>query len=89
MLNCVELGWPARARFGGRQVDRIPVSSTNLRSVGYDPEELLLEVEFLDGAVYQYFSVPTAVYQDLMAAGSKGSFFAEHVRNRYRYRRLP
>jgi hypothetical protein len=70
-------------------VDRIPVSSTNLRSVGYDSEALLLEIEFLDGAVYQYFSVPPAVYQDLMAAESKGSFLAKHVRNRYRYRRLP
>lgn len=87
MANRARLNWPAPAK-GGEEVDRIPVSSTNLRSVGYDARGLLLEVEFLDGAVYQYFSVPLAVYQELMAAGSKGSFLAKHVRNQYQYRRI-
>lgn len=35
---------------------RIPVSSTNVASVGY--ENQVLEVEFLNGSVYQYFYVP-------------------------------
>jgi len=37
-------------------VKRIPVSSTNVASVGY--ENQVLVVEFLNGSVYQYFYVP-------------------------------
>jgi hypothetical protein len=35
-------------------VNRLPVSSSNLASVGYAPELRILEVEFLDRSVYQY-----------------------------------
>lgn len=36
---------------------RIPVSSSNLASVGYDEISQALEIEFLHGGVYQYFGV--------------------------------
>lgn len=45
---------------------RQSVSSSNLRSVGYDPETKTLEVEFQNGSVYQYFNVPPQVYKGLM-----------------------
>ena len=54
---------------------RVSVSSSNLRSVGYDPVTLTLEVEFLDGSVYNYANVPAAVYSGLMSAASHGSYF--------------
>ena len=54
---------------------RQPVSSSNLRSVGYDPETKTLEVEFQNGSVYQYFNVPNNVYRELMAAPSHGRYF--------------
>ena len=37
---------------------RVPVSSSNLASVGYDPELRVLEVEFHNHTVYQYRNVP-------------------------------
>ena len=34
------------------------VRSSALRSVGYDQEQRVLEIEFTNGAVYRYFDVP-------------------------------
>lgn len=51
-------------------MNRTPVSSSNLKSVGYDESSKTLEVEFLNGTVYQYSGVPASVYQGLMSASS-------------------
>lgn len=69
-------------------MERTFVSSSNLNSVGYDEETITLEVEFKDGSLYQYFDVPVTVYQELMGAGSVGQYFAQNIRNSYRYSRL-
>lgn len=69
-------------------MQRRPVSSSNLSSVGYDPATRTLEIEFRNGRIYQYLAVPSAVYAGLMASGSKGLFFADHIRGRYRFRQL-
>lgn len=62
---------------------RLRVTSSNLSSVGYDGDAQLLEVEFHSGSVYQFRRVPETVHQRLMAAGSKGSFFNDHIKGRY------
>jgi len=67
---------------------RNPVSSTNLRSVGYDPGTLTLEIEFHDGAVYEYFAVPHAIYDGLMRASSKGGYLHDNIKDRYRCRKV-
>lgn len=65
---------------------REPVSSESLREVGY--EDGTLEVEFTTGTVYRYFDVPERVYDELMAAASKGTFFNAQIRDRFRYARV-
>lgn len=68
--------------------ERTPVRSSALRSVGYDQEQRVLEIQFTNGAVYQYFDVPAEVYSGLMAAESHGWYFNRHIRNAgYRYTR--
>jgi len=64
-------------------MDRIPVRSSNIRSVGYDAASRTLEVEFHSGGVYQYSGVPQAIYQGCMRAVSKGSYFHDHIKGRY------
>jgi KTSC domain len=64
-------------------MERTPVSSTNLRSIGYEPETATLEVEFNTGAVYQYHGVPQEAFDSLMQAGSKGVYFNAHIKNSY------
>jgi hypothetical protein len=70
-----------------RLPDRTAVVSSLLSSMGYSIEATL-ELEFRSGAIYRYFAVPQAVFQDLIAAESKGAYFNRHVRNRFRCQRL-
>lgn len=69
-------------------MNRNPVSSSNLHSVGYDDTSQTLEVEFKNGAVYQYFDVSSAEYAGLLGASSLGSYFAANIRQSYRYSRI-
>ena len=69
-------------------MDRTPVSSRNLHSVGYDATTSTLEVEFKNGSVYQYHGVPESEHIALMQAGSKGGYLASHIKGVYSYSRL-
>jgi hypothetical protein len=64
-------------------MDRIPVSSSNVSSIGYDPDIQTLEVEFLNGGTYQYMNVPQNVFDELMVSSSKGSYLSRNVKNLY------
>ncbi len=64
------------------------VSSSNLKSVGYSPIQMVLEVEFLNGSIYRYSSVPQRIYEALMTASSHGKFFCRFIRNNFRYQRI-
>lgn len=61
-------------------MNRTPVSSSNLKTVGYDPETKQLEIEFLNGGIYLYSGVPESVYAGLMSASSHGSYFDAHIK---------
>lgn len=66
-------------------MERIPVDSSNISSIGYDEDSSTLEIEFHSGAVYQYFDVPLNVYQGIMEAASKGQYLAQHIKGYYRF----
>jgi hypothetical protein len=68
-------------------MNRESVDSSNLRAVGYDPDEKVLEVEFQGGDVYTYRGVEPDLYDDLMRADSKGAFFQERIRDNYPFHR--
>ena len=67
-------------------MERLPVRSSDLKSVGY--LDSILEIEFRSGGVYQYHGVPEHVYTRLMSAPSKGRYFHRAVRSVYPYTRL-
>ena len=67
---------------------RTPVDSSNLRSVGYDPYSSILQIEFHHGGIYDYYRVPGAEYEGLMAATSKGRYHHRRIRTRYAYRQI-
>jgi hypothetical protein len=66
-------------------MQRVPVSSSNVASVGYEVLANTLEVEFLNGSVYQYFDVPQSVHDAFLNAPSVGSYFASNIKGHYRY----
>ncbi|KJY38188.1 MULTISPECIES: KTSC domain-containing protein [unclassified Streptomyces] len=69
-------------------MDRTPVDSSALRSVGYDAAQRVLELEFVRGGRYAYLAVPRRVHRELMAAESHGRYFLREIRDRYEVRRL-
>jgi hypothetical protein len=73
-------------------VDRVPVSSTSIASIGYDGASSTLELEYRHGGLYRYFEVPPDVYQELMAAPSAGAsigrYVVERIRTAYRYEQV-
>lgn len=70
-------------------MDRAPVDSSAIASIGYAPEDQLLEVEFCSGRVYQYLDVPAAEHENLIAADSIGRWFNKHIRELYDRREVP
>lgn len=70
-------------------MNREPVRSSDLASVGYDSETSTLEVAFRSGGIYQYFNVPERHFQALTSGrGSAGRYMNANVRGNYRYRRI-
>jgi len=68
---------------------RKPVRSSNIASIGYDESSKTLEVEFLNGAIYQYYNVPLSIYKGLMTAQSHGGYLDENVKDAgYQYKRV-
>lgn len=67
---------------------RQSVSSSNIASIGYDAQSQTLEIEFLNGGVYQYFDVPESIYNGIMSAASHGEYLAQHIKGHYRYSKV-
>lgn len=69
-------------------IERHPVQSTVLASVGYDAAKRLLEIEFRSGSIYRYLEVPGEIHRRLLAADSKGNFFGANIRDKFRCERV-
>ena len=67
-------------------MNRIPVTSTNIASIGWEND--VLEVEFTSGGVYQYQGVPKDVYDGFMAAASKGKYLASSIKGAYPFTKV-
>lgn len=76
---------PCRGRVlekgGERSMNMVPVSSSEIASVGY--ENGTLHIRFHSGGLYQYTNVPASLYQGLIAAASKGRYFHANIKGRY------
>ena len=60
-------------------MDRTPVKSSMMKSVGYDPATKILHVEFPTGQVYEYSGVTPEQHSAFMAAESMGKHFGKHI----------
>ncbi len=65
-----------------------PFTSSNIAAIRYEEDQLLLEVEFLNGSRYHYYDVPPQVAHAFDQAGSKGEFLAASIKGHYRYSRV-
>jgi hypothetical protein len=69
-------------------MERDTVNSSHIESIGYDEITMILEVEFKKGEIYQYYSIPSAIYYALMSASSHGSYLKENIEGNYRYLKI-
>jgi hypothetical protein len=69
-------------------IPMLPINSSMATAVGYDDGKNILQVEFHNGAVYQYSDIDQDTWQDLHQADSIGKFFNENVRGKYQYERV-
>jgi hypothetical protein len=71
----------------------VPVVSSQIAAVGYDPITRQLVVRFRGSdrwpeAIYSYAGVPAEIAAELIAAESPGAYFHRHIRQGgYPYRR--
>lgn len=65
------------------------VGSTAIKSIGYNEDKHLLEVEILGtGRIYQYQDVPLEEYFDFMDAKSLGEYYNRVIKEKYEYKEL-
>jgi hypothetical protein len=69
-------------------VDRKKISSSSIRSVGYDERNRVLEVEFNDGRINQYSGVSAEVHHRLMGAPSIVSYFRDNIEESFPSKRM-
>lgn len=61
----------------------LPMSSSMAASIGYDKNEQILQVEFHNGAVYQYSGVEADTWSDLHDAESVGRYYNYQIKGKY------
>lgn len=66
-------------------MERTPVSSQAIVSVGYDPGTLELTIEFRGGRVYAYRGVPSDVHQFLLRTPDKGRYVNRVIAQAFSY----
>jgi hypothetical protein len=74
---------PRRIVRAGQIVKRTRVRSSSIASIGYDPADFVLEIEYRNGRVYRYFDVPPAAHRLLLNASSIGKFVNTVIKPRF------
>lgn len=69
-------------------MERKNVSSSSIRSIGFDERNRVLEVEFSDGRINQYSGVSAEIHRRLMSAPSIISFFRDNVEESFTAKRV-
>jgi hypothetical protein len=64
-------------------IPRQPVTSKGIVSIGYSKRLHVLEIEFVNGAVYRYTQVAPSVRRELIAAESKARYYDRNIKGKY------
>lgn len=60
------------------------IKSSFIEVVGYDDIGERLVVRLRSGNIYEYQNVPKDIYLDFKEAASKGSFYAKHIKGKFK-----
>lgn len=67
---------------------RTSVESSYIYAIGYEATTKTLEVEFVNGEIWQYQVVPLDVFQKFEIASSKGNYYAQEIKGKYEGKKL-
>ena len=66
-------------------VDLQPVESSLIAKAGYDPATQVLSIQMVNSSdVYNYQAVPQSIYDDFLAADSKGAFYVKNIKGQFK-----
>ncbi len=64
-------------------MQRKDVTSSMIRSIGYDAATSVLEIEFNNGAVWQYSNFTEGTWYEFESAESHGKYFHANIKGSY------
>ena len=79
---------PTRTAVTSR-IPRESVASKGIASTGYSKRLHILEIEFVNAAVYRYLEGASSLYRDLMRADSKARYYNRNIKGNYPSVRVP
>ena len=60
------------------------LQSTAIDRAEYNSTNRILSIWFVDsGGPYDYYNVPSSIYDGLLRASSPGTYFNDHIKDRY------
>lgn len=65
----------------------VDIESSNLKRALYDTETKSLEVEFKNGATYEYEEVPHTIFTRLRMSESQGKYFNTEISKKFKYKK--
>lgn len=64
-------------------MEMLRVNSSAMNAVGYDPQTKRMKIQFTQGKTYDFCNVPQYIFEGLLSASSKGSYYNDHIRDKY------
>nr|WP_295867302.1 KTSC domain-containing protein [uncultured Chitinophaga sp.] len=61
--------------------------SSVIRTYHYDALHAVLRIVFVSGAVYDYEAVPESLYEAMKKTKSKGIFFNQYIKDKFKFSR--
>lgn len=68
-------------------VEMKPVSSSNIKAIGYDPATKEMHIDFGESK-YAYDNVPPSAHAAILAAGSVGKHFHANIKGKFGHRKI-
>jgi hypothetical protein len=71
-----------------KNIKMTQVESSNIHAIGFDEDNSILYIDFKPMSPYSYTGVDKDVFEEFLAADSKGKFFHQYIKNNYPFKRL-
>jgi hypothetical protein len=69
-------------------MERKRMSASNIRAVGFDSRNRLLEIEFSNGSIVQYSGVSEEVHRRFVNSPSPSSYYQDNIEENFTAKRL-